>query len=75
MGMGIDHCIHCAFHVWCLICYMIVCCVVWIMYMVKCIWKKGILGLENITLGVWEKNERDSLGCWGLLVVGICITS
>ena len=22
--------------------------------MVKCIWKRGILGLEHITLGVWE---------------------
>ena len=27
MGMGLDHCINYAFHVWCLICYMIVCCV------------------------------------------------
>ena len=27
MGMGLDLCIHCAFHVWYSICYMIVCCV------------------------------------------------
>ena len=27
MGMSLDHYIYCAFHVLCLICYMIVCCV------------------------------------------------
>ena len=42
--------------------------------MVKCIWKRETLGLENITLGVWEKNERDSSRRRCLLVVGTCIT-
>ena len=41
MGMGLDHCIHCAFS--CLVLNMLhdsVLCDVWIIYMVKCIWKK-----------------------------------
>ena len=74
MSMGLDHCIHCVFHVWCLICYMIVCCVNNIhgkVYMEK----RGTLGLENITLGVREKNEWDSSRCTFLLHIGTCTTS
>ena len=59
--MGLDHCIHCAFHVWRLICYMVVCCVNNLhgkVYM-----EKGTLRLEHITLGIREKNKRDSSGC------------
>ena len=58
MGRGLDHCIHCAFHV--LFPNMLhdcVLCVVLIIYMVKSIWKRGTIGLENITLGVRKKNE------------------
>ena len=64
MGMGLDHCIHCAFHVLCFnTLHDCVLCVVSIIYMVKSIWKKrGTLGLENITLGVRKKNEKDSSG-------------
>ena len=41
MGMGLDHCIHCAFHVLCFnMLHDCVLCVVCIIYMIKCIWKK-----------------------------------
>ena len=64
MGMGLDHCIHYAFHVWSLICYMIMSYVLCERYTWLSVYgKRGTLGLENITLGVREKNERDNSGC------------
>ena len=63
--MGLDHCIHGAFHVLCPnMLHACVLCVVWNyihgkMYIEK---KNETLGLENITLGVRKKNEHDSSG-------------
>ena len=69
MGMGIDHCIHCAFK--CLVLKMLpdggMCCVNYIhgkMYIGKA------LGLENITLGVQKMSKRNS-SRWDV----ICTTS
>ena len=71
MGMSLDHCIHCSFHVWCLICYMIVCCV-----LCESVYgQRGTLGLENITLEVQEYNELDGSRCRCLLVVSTCTSS
>ena len=47
-----------------LICYMIVCYVLCELYTWSNVYgKRGTLGLENITLGVQEKNEQDSSEC------------
>ena len=53
MGMGLDHCIHCAFHVLCPnTLHDCVLCVVWNYIHGKMYMEKKTLGLENITLGV-----------------------
>ena len=52
MGMGLDHCIHCTFHVLCPnMLHDCVICVVSIIYMVKCIWKKRNTRVRKHNLG------------------------
>ena len=59
--MGLDHCIHCAFHVLCPnMLHACVLCVVWNYIHGKKYMEKGEHGLEIITLGIWKKNEHDS---------------
>ena len=58
--MGLDHCIHCGFHVLCP--NMLNDCVLYVVWNYihgkLCMKKKNItLGLENITLGVRKKNK------------------
>ena len=56
MGMGLDHCIHCAFHVLCSnMRHDCVMCYVNYMHGKMYMEKKGTLGLKNITLGVRKR--------------------
>ena len=61
--MGLDHCIHRAFHVLCpnMLHDCVMCCVNYV-HGKKYIEKKRTLGLENMTLWVQKKNEQDSSG-------------
>ena len=61
--MGLNHCIHCAFHVLCPnMLHACLLCVLWNYKHGKKVYgKRGTLGLENITLGIRKKNEQDSL--------------
>ena len=64
MGMGLDHYIHCAFHVLCSnMLHDCVLCIVLIICMVKCIWKKRNTRVRKHNLRSSKKNERESLGC------------
>ena len=59
--MGLDHCIHCAFHVLCPnMLHACVLCVVWNYIHGKKYMEKEEHGLKIITLGIWKKNEQDS---------------
>ena len=54
--MGLDHCIHYAFHVLCSnTLHEYVICVMWTIYMVKCIWKKMNTRVRKHNLGGSEK--------------------
>ena len=56
MGMDLDHCIHCAFHVLCPnMVHDYVLCVMRIIYRVKCIWKKRNIRVRKHNLGGLEK--------------------